>query len=188
MGHIRVITAAKVVTLLTLCTATDGILGHFSHYFCLCKIRLPLKIIAENFMLSCPVQFLDYPLKYWCCAQFSGSMSVLMLIVGGAGLVGNTIAIIVLSRWGQHHHQRLMLQSYFQPGYQQLLQPNFDSYEYNGQVKEISIKFWIMDSKVYFLLFRGSSECSIFHSFITVHKKSVLQREYYYLHFHVDYE
>ena len=80
------------------------------------------------------------------------------------------------------------IQSYFQPGYQQLLQPNFDSYEYNGQVKEISIKFWIMDSKVYFLLFRGSSECSILHSFITVHKKSVLQREYYYLHFHVDYE
>ena len=145
MGHIRVITAAKVATLLTLCTATDGILGHFSHYFCLCKIRLPLEIIAKNFILSCSAQFLDYPLKlqlkYLCCAQFSGSMSVLMLIVGGAGLVGNTIAIIVLSRWGHHHYQRLRLQSYFQPGYQQLLQPDFDSHEYNGQVKETSIKF-----------------------------------------------
>ena len=144
--------------------------------------KLYLKILCSHALYSFSTK------KYWCCAQFSGSMSVLMLIVGGAGLVGNTIAIIVLSRWGQHHHQRLMLQSYFQPGYQQLLQPNFDSYEYNGQVKEISIKFWIMDSKVYFILFRGSSECSIFHSFITVHKKSVLQREYYYLHFHVDYE
>ena len=31
--------------------------------------------------------------------QFSGCMTILVMVVGGAGLVGNVIAVIVLSRW-----------------------------------------------------------------------------------------
>ena len=69
MGHIRVITAAKVLTLLTLCTATDGILGHFSHYFCLCKIRLPLKIIAKNFRLPFKIMMLCTVFRLDVCAD-----------------------------------------------------------------------------------------------------------------------
>ena len=94
----------------------------------LCTVfRLPFKIIAKIFML-CTVFRLDVCADADCWRSRSG---------------------------GEHHcHHRLvkvgpsslseadmMLQSYFQPGYQQLLQPNFDSHEHNGQVKETSIKF-----------------------------------------------
>ena len=34
--------------------------------------------------------------------QFSGCMTILVMVVGGAGLVGNVIAVIVLSRWSHN--------------------------------------------------------------------------------------